>query len=222
MSVWDDFRKIIETKWGDFATPKVISPLGSNFTSPTPTPDPFEQIGYTKTGNNSYSSISNQPKNTSDLNANLASQQINPQTAMGRNPAISKFKIAPEVHSAFEQAANQYKLPKSLLYDIALQENSFNAKGVNTTPEGIAAGNPTGLFQFTDDTWDTVRNYAQKPGSSLKLSNFDREDALTSALAAAYLIKFGQLGRWDASKFSWGQYYTPEELESYYSQTLGR
>lgn len=142
-----------------------------------------------------------------------------------RNPSASKFSIAPQVHTALSEAAQAYKIPPSLLYDIALQESSFNPTLVNTTPDAYRGGkpiNPTGLFQFTDDTWDTVKNYAAMPNSSLKLPNFERTDPKTNALAAAYLIKFGQLGRWDASKNVWGPYYKEEEISPYYAQTMGR
>jgi len=143
-------------------------------------------------------------------------------TDTARNPAIKRFTIVPEVHSAIQTAADTFGVPQSLLYDIALQENSFDPKRVNTAPDAVDATgkplNPTGLFQFTDSTWKTVLNYEAMPGSSLRLPNHDRTDPLTNAMAAAYLIKFGQLGRWDASKNVWGQYYTDEELKQFYAQ----
>lgn len=139
-----------------------------------------------------------------------------------RNPNIGKYQITPPVESAITQAANTFNLPSSILYDIAIGESSLNPSLINTSPEGVAAGNPTGLFQFTDGTWNVIKRYANMPNSSLHLPNDNRLDPLTNALAAAYLISHGQLGRWDASKPSWGQYYKPEELQPYYSQTLGR
>lgn len=142
---------------------------------------------------------------------------------LARNPAVKKFNIRPEVDTAIKQAASEFKLPPSILYDIALQESSFDPGLKNTSPEGVAAGTPVGLFQFTPGTWQSVINYANKPGSSLRLpQNPKREDPLTNARAAAYLISHGQLGRWDASKNIWGKFYSPEELQPYYSQTIGR
>jgi len=145
-----------------------------------------------------------------------------PQEKLARNPNIVKFKITGTVNQAINKASKKFDLPSTLLFDIALQESSFNHNLVNITPEGKEAGNPTGLFQFTDDTWETVKRFSNDPESSLYkvLPNLDRKDPETNALAAAYLIKHGQLGRWDASRDVWGQYYSDEELESYYSQRL--
>ena len=141
---------------------------------------------------------------------------------LARNPNITKFKITSKVNGSITRASKKFDLPPTLLFDIALQESSFDAGLVNITPEGKEAGNPTGLFQFTDDTWETIKNYANDKTTSLYnvLPNFDRKDPLTNSLAAAYLIKFGQLGRWDASRGVWGEHYSDEELESYYSQRL--
>ena len=140
--------------------------------------------------------------------------------AMARNPNAKKMRIPESVNSALRMATEKYKVNPTLLYDIALQESTYNPNAVNTTPEGKQAGNPKGLFQFTDPTWQTVLNYQNMPGSSLKLPNTDRFDPQTNALAAAYLISKGQLGRWDASKDVWGDYYKEEELKPYYAQTL--
>ena len=83
-------------------------------------------------------------------------------------------------------------------------------------------GVPQGLFQFTPNTWDTAKQYAAKPGSSLSLPvDADRNDPVFNALAAAYLIKMGQLGRWQASKPNWGRFYSADELDPYYAQTQG-
>ncbi len=148
---------------------------------------------------------------------------VNSAQMIARNPNFKNFKVDPTVASAINQASKKYNVPSSLLYDIALQESNFNPNSVNTTAAGKQAGNPKGLFQFTDSTWNNILNaYDKKSGMSLSLPNANRQDPVTNALAAAYLIKFGQLGRWDASKNVWGQYYKPEELKPYYTQTIGR
>lgn len=142
--------------------------------------------------------------------------------SFSRNPDIQKYTISEPVKNALLTAAETFKIPVSLLSDIALQESGFRPTSDPYAEGGgeifKQAGYPKGLFQFTDGTWQTVLNYEAKPGSSLKLPNHDRFDPLTNALAAAYLIKFGQLGRWDASKHNWGRFYSPEELNSYYAQ----
>ena len=139
---------------------------------------------------------------------------------LARNPNISKFTITDTVKDAITSAAKKYGIPHDLLFDIALQESSFDPNKKNpNAPPGL---NPLGLFQFTDETWERVKVYNRMKGSSLDLPNYDRFDPHTNALAAAYLIKFGQLGRWDASRDVWGPYYSDEELEPYYRQRLSR
>jgi len=142
-------------------------------------------------------------------------EPITPQIT-ARNPNYSKYNPQPVVVDAITRAAKQYDMDPSILFDVALQESSFNPNSINKTT-GL---NDSGLFQFTDSTWQTVKNYANMPGSTLKLPSDNRLDPYTNALAAAYLIAHGQLGRWNSSKNVWGQYYKPEELQQYYSQTL--
>lgn len=164
-----------------------------------------------------------------------ASSEIPQSTSVARNPAISRYKISDDVNNAIAKAAAEFDMPSDLLYDIALHESGFNPSIQNVTPDGVAAGNPKGLFQFTDGTWDNIlKQYNDKEGSSLHLPKGkdgkpDRFDPYTNALAAAYLIKFGQLGKWDASKDrkvgdveGWGRFYDEEELKPYYTQTLDR
>lgn len=146
-----------------------------------------------------------------------------PAGGYGRNPGLSRYTISPDVHRALNQASTKYNVPVELLYDMAAQESSFNPHLVNTTPAGRVAGNPTGLYQFTDNTWsDVVNMYNNKPGMSLSLPNTNRTDPMTNAEAAAYLIKNGQLGKWDASEDVWGNYWTPDELEAlgFYKQSM--
>ncbi len=140
-----------------------------------------------------------------------------------RNPSATTYNISPDVHTAIQTAAKTYGVPASLMYDVALSESSFDPKLVNTTPDGKKAGNPTGLFQFTDSTWKYILDkYNDKPGMTLHLPNTDRTDPTTNAMAAAYLIKNGQLAKWDASEWNWGNYWTPQELEKrgYYTQSM--
>lgn len=139
-----------------------------------------------------------------------------PMMRAARNPAFSKFKVPDNVRVAIDKATDEFKLPPSLLYDIALQESSFNPTLKNPLP-GSTAG---GLFQFTDGTWDTVGNYSRMKGSSLRdWNNPDKFDPEANARAAAYLIKNGQLGRWTASSDVWGPHYTKDELLDFFAQT---
>lgn len=144
------------------------------------------------------------------------------QQTVARNPNFSQFNVSKTVSNAIQQAASKFGIPASLLYDIALQESSFEPSHVNDTPDGKAAGNPTGLYQFTDSTWKELTDpNSGTYGQSLRplLQGTDRTNPYNNAMAAAYLIANGQLGRWNASQPVWGQYYSPQELQQYYSQT---
>lgn len=137
------------------------------------------------------------------------------QPQYGRMPQTQN---APEpVYNAVSQASSKFGVPQDLLLDLAFSESSFNPSIVND----IGA---SGLYQFTPETWQDVLQYAQNPEMSLygALPNEDVLDPITNALAAAYLIKMGQLGKWDASEWNWGQNYTPQELEDlgFYKQSL--
>lgn len=201
---------------------------------PTPTPTPPPRAGYKYVeGTNIQAPFSselhpenragavdrslfkeNVPKETASITPQPSPTPFEKMFKVGRIPAIATMKISDRVTNAIENAARTYNVPSELLYDVAFAESSLDPNKRNPK------GSDTGLYQFTDETWETVKNYAQMKGSSLKLSNFDRYNPETSALAAAYLIKFGQLGRWDASKWNWGQHYKEDEIEPYYSQTL--
>jgi hypothetical protein len=149
----------------------------------------------------------------------------------GRNPGIKRYKVEDNVYSAITNAANEFQIPSAILFDIALKESSLNPSVVNTRPEAVDSEgnpiNPTGLFQFTDDTWNDILNmYNNKPGMSLHLPTTDRKDPYTNALAAAYLIKMGQLGKWadskDKGRNPWGPFWPDEELIKlgFYDQTM--
>jgi hypothetical protein len=138
------------------------------------------------------------------------------QYQYGRMADTNKVNVDPSIKSAIEQAAKKYDVPKELLYDIAFSESTIG-KNAGKNPESTSSG----LYQFNDPTWQSVLKYAQMPNSSLKLPNQDKNDPVSQALATAYLIKFGQLGRWDASRDKWGQNYKPEELQGYYKQSPG-
>jgi len=201
----------------------ILGPSKPELIDPTFTPKPTSNrtaSGLYKIGPNEYSTT---PPRQATVQAPQGIPQASPtptplqmaQQIMARNPNVKNYNITPEVERAITSASSQYGVPASLLGDIALQESSFNPT-LRNPEEGVTAA---GLFQFNDPTWDTVMNYAKKEGTTLKLPNNDRMDPNTAAMAAAYLIKNGQLGRWDASKGVWGTYYKPEELTSYYSQT---
>lgn len=129
----------------------------------------------------------------------------------------SQQQVPEQAFNPISQASNKFNVPLDLLLDIALSESSYNPKNVNE----IGA---QGLYQFTPQTWQEVLGYARNPDMSLygQLPNEDPLDPLTNAIAAAYLIKMGQLGKWDASEHNWGQYYQPQELEDqgFYKQSL--
>jgi hypothetical protein len=200
------------TVLGDVSQPEQIIRSG-NINPVKPTPTPFTWNGTELPRTKPTASPTAVPSPT---------PTPYPKEQMGRNPNIAKYKPQPVVVDAIVKAAKQYNMDPSILFDIAMQESSFRA---NADPykegrgeEYAKAGYPKGLFQFTDGTWSTVQNYANMPNSTLQLPNTDRFDPYSSALAAAYLIAHGQLGRWDASKNVWGPYYTEQELAPYYSQ----
>jgi transposase-like protein len=139
------------------------------------------------------------------------STQINPQvlgdTNYGRNPDFSKLDMSQYQSStnAITKAAAEYGIPASLLYDIALQESTLNPNP-KPNPDSTAAG----LFQFTSPTWEEAKKRMKLDSAASRL------DPDVAAKAAAYFISNGMLGRWDASKDVWGQFYSPEELQGYY------
>ncbi len=185
-----------------------------NRNRPTATPSPQPD--------NIYLQIARNTPKEGQLGQNRPSPTLTPAQlrALARNPAASKYNISPQVNSAMTKAAETFGVPASLLADIALQESSFDP--TNTAKRGgFEDSTAAGLFMFNDPTWQTVMNYANMPNSSLKgvLPNTDRMDPNTAAIAAAYLIKFGQLGRWDESKGVWGKHYSDEELSPFYTQT---
>ena len=143
-----------------------------------------------------------------------------PQTYTGHGRKPETKKVAEPVYGAISAAANKFKVPLDLMLDLGFSESSLDPKKTNKDAPDI---NPTGLYQFTNSTWKEVLNYAKDPKSSLYgvLPTEDRTDPLTNALAAAYLIKMGQLGKWDASEWNWGEQYTPKELEDmgFYKQS---
>lgn len=143
--------------------------------------------------------------------------------ALARNPSFKNYTLRDDVKNAVMKASEKYSVPHQLLFDLFAQESSLLPDKVNDTPEGIAAGYPTGLGQFTNDTWDDVLAYSRNPNSSLYgvLPNNDRKDPYTNALATAYLVKMGQLGKWDASEDVWGEFWSPQELEDmgFYNQS---
>lgn len=205
------FVSKVATAWKEGAnTPRKSKPVAT----PTPMPTAKPQIGAVL--GNAIASASPRPAVT----ASPTPTPISVGTSQyGRNPDT---KIAdPRVYDAITKAAKKFSLPPALLFDIAMQESTLGRNaGQNQNSSA------TGLFQFLEGTWnDTVLPYARNPRSSLYgvLPNEDRNDPYTNALATAYLIKMGQLGRWDESKGVWGNFWPDEELEQLgvYNQTPG-
>jgi len=155
----------------------------------------------------------------------------NAYSGIARNPSAKNFNISPTVVDAINKAASYYGIPASILGDIALQESSFDPSktaamgGYDGETIDPSTGKPfpystsQGLFMINDPTWTDLQNYKNMKGSTLSLPNNNRQDPYTSAMAAAYLIKHGQLGRWNPSANVWGPNYTYEEVQPYYSQT---
>jgi len=145
-------------------------------------------------------------------------QEPEPTPMIARNQSLSKFNVTPQVETAIRTAASTHKITPEILGDIAIQESSMDPTN-SAERGGFANSTSKGLYMFNDPTWETVQNYKNKSGSSLKLENDDRMDPNTSAQAAAYLIANGQLGRWYPSAAVWAPNYTWEELQPYLTQT---
>lgn len=142
----------------------------------------------------------------------------------GRNPNVKKFTVDSPIYDAINSAAEEFGVPAALLFDIALKESKFKPEIVNTEAVDLKGfpTNPSGLFQFTDETWEDVHRRYDMPES-----NEDRLDPVTSARMVAFLIKKGELWRWNASKYPyenpdtgeinkdniWGDYWKDDELE---------
>jgi len=210
----------IRSAWKKFNEGETIYLYGDNYAKNHPQSAYAEATQQTKQAPPKLVAVSQDKTNAIMNNAAGKVAGVTTSGGKARNPAFSKFNVTPEVQDALSQAANKYQVPPELLYDIALQESSYDPRKVNpNAPPGL---NPLGLFQFTDSTWDNILSqYNNKPGMTLSLPNTDRLDPRTNAEAAAYLIKHGQLGKWDASEDVWGNYYTPQELEGqgFYSQS---
>src|SRR3990167_6526929 len=97
---------------------------------------------------------------------------------LGRNPDLSNKLLTSQVQKAIQDAAMEFKVPSSLLFDIAYSEGGFRPDARNETPEGQAVGVPVGLFQFTPGTWNNdLRNYGTMSNTSLRnWNNPQRED----------------------------------------------
>jgi hypothetical protein len=172
-----------------------------------------------------------QPQISTQLQPTIAKSQPTPQPIveqtpepsptpmLARNQSLSKFTVTPQVETAIRNAATEHKLAgPEILGDIAIQESSMDPTN-SAERGGFANSTSKGLYMFNDPTWQTVQNYKNMAGSSLRLENDDRFDPNTSAKAAAYLIANGQLGRWYPSAAVWAPNYTWEELQPYLTQT---
>jgi len=147
-------------------------------------------------------------------------------SVLGRSEKAGTF-VSEEysgVRETIKQAAEKYGVDPNLMVDIAAAESSLDAgrkasehgfDGVTTDAEGniYPYSSATGLFQFTDATWeDAIKNVPE-------ISSFEqRLDPSLNALAAAYFISNGYLGKWTASEEEWKESYTDEELANYYQQ----
>lgn len=123
-----------------------------------------------------------------------------------RNPAFSKFRVEEDVNQAITDASQKYNVPAELLFDIALQESSYDKSKVN--PETKIHH---GLFQFDPDTWSDMIRWGVVPEDA------SRFNPRLNAEAAAWSISNGYLQKWDDSKEVWGEFYEDEELKEYYN-----
>jgi hypothetical protein len=71
----------------------------------------------------------------------------------------------------------------------------------------------SGLFMFTNATWDTMKNNGVIPKNATYADKLDPE---LNAKAAMWAVSHGMLSRWNASKGNWGANYTEEELKRFY------
>lgn len=211
----------LRSAWKKFNEGETITIYGPNYKGKQQPSAYAEAVQQAKQPSPSPKLVAVSQNKTNAIMNNTAGNVAGTTTSVGkaRNPAFSKFSVTPQVQDAISQAANKYQVPPELLYDIALQESSFDPSKTNPDARDI---NPQGLFQFTDSTWNQILNqYNNKPGMTLSLPSTDRFDPYSNAAAAAYLIKNGQLGKWDASEGVWGEYWTPQELQNagFYSQS---
>lgn len=195
--------------------------LGSNTRKPAGMTDPVAKTGP------GFTEPMQQPKGSDFAQVAPSPSPIAKlaNAMFGRTQKAQGLKPSQDVVNAITAAAKAYDLPVDLMFDIAAQESMFdpNARAQDNGFDGtnLPFSSASGLYQFTDGTWDTVRNYGNMPGNSLKMPNWNRMDPYANAMAAAYLIKNGQLGRWDASRGVWGEPYAGERanFEQYYAQT---
>lgn len=212
---------------------QIISLLGGKQAPQSPQAQK-SQVGWNDAGNGEYAPVYNtdsaapkykqMPINQPSVQPMAQAAQRMTNLDQPRNPDVAggKYKVRPDVQKAIATAAQTFNVPQGFLSDLVASESSFDPTLINMTPEGQQAGNPTGLTQFTDSTWSDLMNPNSSFGKSLRpmLQNQDRTDPQTNAMAAAYLISKGQLGRWNASEHNWGRHWTPEELEQlgFYNQ----
>lgn len=132
--------------------------------------------------------------------------------------SVSDINAQAEVLDAIAQASEMFNVPEKLLLDIALAESSYIP-----TNKHVGSG-ATGLFQFLPSTWSKVVAMSKNPAMSLygKLPSEDPNDPYANAMGASYLIKYGQLGKWDASEWNWGNNWEIGDLEDmgFYDQSL--
>jgi len=173
------------------------------------------------------------PINQKNTEAIMDGATTAPKGTFGRSQKAKNLKPSDTVMDAINKAIQAHPVPQDLMYDISAQESVFDPSrrardygfdGVTIDPKTgkpYALSTAEGLFMFNEPTWNTVLNsYNDKPGMSLHLPNTNRLDPYSSAMAAAYLIQNGQLGKWDASRDVWGPSYQKEELQPNYSQSM--
>jgi hypothetical protein len=151
--------------------------------------------------------------------APIATATPTPTPAFGRSKrALDIKKGSPERYEKANTVVNKLKpseVEGNLLMDMWAQENALDEKGRAIGKDGKPVGTSRGAMMFNNATW---KDYLDA-SSSARLNKHDRDNAQESLQAALYTIRKGLRGkglqRWNASKFSWEPYYTPEELANF-------
>jgi len=137
-----------------------------------------------------------------------------PEPFYGRNPeVVAMRKSGSERYANFIKRLRKLKptrLEGDFLTDLAFAESSLNP---NLTHSESTAG---GLYQFTNPTWQDYLE-ASRSAALAQHNKFVPEQATQAALYALRKgIKGQGLRKWEASRWNWGRFYEPEELEEFY------
>ncbi len=91
--------------------------------------------------------------------------------------------VVVDLDSLFEKYSNEYHTEKELLKKIARCESNFNSQATN--------GPYTGMFQFAEETWTTIRTRM-----GMDTNGELRKNAEESIRTASYMLAEGQATAW--------------------------